>query len=61
MIKYYYSVQNKRDVVQPGRALAWGARSRWFESSHPDQTKEILPKWRDFFCLERSEGFEPAK
>ena len=26
-----------RDVAQPGSVLAWGARGRWFESSHPDQ------------------------
>ncbi len=25
-----------RDVAQPGSALAWGARGRWFESSRPD-------------------------
>ena len=25
-----------RDVAQPGSVLAWGARGRWFESSHPD-------------------------
>ena len=29
--------EDYRSVVQPGRALAWGARSRWFESSHSDQ------------------------
>jgi hypothetical protein len=28
-----------RDVAQPGSVLAWGARGRWFESSHPDQQK----------------------
>ena len=27
-----------RDVAQPGSALAWGARGRWFESSRPDLT-----------------------
>lgn len=26
-----------RDVAQPGSALVWGARGRWFESSRPDQ------------------------
>ena len=26
----------KRDVAQPGSVLAWGARGRWFKSSHPD-------------------------
>lgn len=34
---YYKSTVYFRDVVQPGRALAWGARSRRFESSRPDQ------------------------
>jgi hypothetical protein len=24
-------------VAQPGSALDWGSRGRWFESSHPDQ------------------------
>src|SRR5687768_8526781 len=28
---------NRRDVAQPGSALAWGARGRRFESSRPDQ------------------------
>ncbi len=28
---------NRRDVAQPGRALAWGARGRQFKSAHPDQ------------------------
>src|ERR1700678_2054969 len=27
-----------RDVAQPGRALAWGARGRQFESARPDQS-----------------------
>ena len=25
-----------REVAQPGSALVWGARGRWFESSLPD-------------------------
>lgn len=25
-----------RDVAQSGSVLAWGARGRWFKSSHPD-------------------------
>lgn len=34
-----------RDVAQPGSVLAWGARGRWFESSHPDffNQKSHLP------------------
>lgn len=31
-----------RDVAQPGSALAWGARGRWFESSHPDEGKGLI-------------------
>ena len=31
--------QGIRGVAQPGSALAWGARGRWFESSHPDWTE----------------------
>jgi hypothetical protein len=27
-------------VAQPGSALAWGARGRWFESSPPDQNRQ---------------------
>src|SRR5512146_1690427 len=27
----------RRDVAQPGRALAWGARGRQFKSARPDQ------------------------
>ena len=26
----------RRDVAQPGRALAWGARGRQFKSARPD-------------------------
>ena len=29
---------NRRDVAQPGRALAWGARGRQFKSAHPDHS-----------------------
>ena len=42
-----------RDVAQPGSVLAWGARGRWFESSHPDFFKSKIPftkcKWDLFF------------
>ena len=31
--------RSNRDVAQPGSVLAWGARGRWFESSHPDRRK----------------------
>ena len=30
-----------RDVAQPGRALAWGARGRQFKSARPDHFLEI--------------------
>lgn len=33
---FYYFCRRIRDVAQPGSVLAWGARGRWFESSHPD-------------------------
>ena len=32
-----------RDVAQPGRALAWGARGRQFESARPDHYSLIRP------------------
>src|SRR5581483_300635 len=38
-----WSVVSRRDVAQPGRALAWGARGRQFKSARPDQ-----------FCSSRS-------
>ena len=45
---------SSRDVAQPGSVLAWGARGRWFESSHPDFFKSKIPftkcKW-DFVFL----------
>jgi signal transduction histidine kinase len=36
-----------RDVAQPGRALAWGARGRQFKSARPDQfsLREPYLKW----------------
>ena len=39
----YFEFIYFRDVVQPGRALAWGARCRRFESSRPDQIEKDLP------------------
>ncbi len=30
-----------RNVAQPGRALAWGARGRGFESRHSDQLSPL--------------------
>jgi hypothetical protein len=32
----YICSPHLRVVAQPGSALAWGARGRWFESSPPD-------------------------
>ena len=32
-----------RDVAQPGRALAWGARGRQFKSARPDQKFHCSP------------------
>ena len=33
-----FAAPNVRVVAQPGSALVWGARGRWFESSLPDIT-----------------------
>jgi hypothetical protein len=30
------AAKSSRDVAQPGRALAWGARGRQFKSARPD-------------------------
>src|SRR5262245_41901981 len=45
----------RRDVAQPGRALAWGARGRQFKSARPDQ-QYLCPSFRDLlgtpiFCF----------
>src|SRR5437762_11980452 len=41
----------RRDVAQPGRALAWGARGRQFKSARPDHLLlEILRCTQDFAC-----------
>ena len=37
-ITILYNKELIRDVVQPGRTLALGARGRWFKSSHLDYT-----------------------
>ena len=40
-----------RDVAQPGRALAWGARGRQFKSARPDQFlagRSMLESGNDF-------------
>ena len=51
-----------RDVAQPGSVLAWGARGRWFESSHPDQ-KPFSFAGRFFYAQTPSslEGFGRKK
>lgn len=38
-----------RDVEQPGSLLAWGARGRWFESSHPDKPRKAQYYWAFLF------------
>ena len=48
-----YIERKVRDVVQPGRALAWGARSRRFKSSRPDQLKIPTLTGRYFFIPQR--------
>ena len=42
--------QKDRGVAQLASALAWGARGRKFESSHPDQTKKET-RLRLFFFI----------
>src|ERR1700752_5212464 len=56
----------RRDVAQPGRALAWGARGRQFKSARPDhsnsriatlesasgRTKSVAPLLRKSFATE---------
>ena len=39
-----------RDVAQPGRALAWGARGRQFKSARPDHSNPIKPYVYGFTC-----------
>ena len=45
----------RRDVAQPGRALAWGARGRQFKSAHPDHFLSTL----FFFALFGSPACAP--
>ena len=35
-ITFYFINYTFRDVAQSGSAFVWGARGRWFKSSHPD-------------------------
>ena len=52
LIPLFLQPENVRDVAQPGSALAWGARGRWFESSRPDQRKEIVDR-QSLFSFKR--------
>ncbi len=40
-----------RNVVQPGRTLRSGRRSRRFESSHSDQIKKSQLVWLFFYLI----------
>ena len=42
LIFIFARFKENRDVAQPGSVLAWGARGRWFESSHPDKKRSNL-------------------
>ena len=43
-----FAALTPRVVAQPGSALVWGARGRWFESSPPDESPDVN---QDFiFC-----------
>ena len=53
-----------RGVAQPGSALDWGSRGRWFKSSRPDQfhrkTGEQMDRICSFFAAEtRGEPWRP--
>ena len=39
-------ILSSRDVAQPGRALAWGARGRQFKSARPDHLLLQIPSQR---------------
>ena len=49
-------IAGSRDIAQPGRALALGARCRRFESACPDQKRGL--RKRPLFLLSGL-GFEP--
>ena len=53
---FYYFCVKFRDVAQPGSVLAWGARGRWFESSHPDQ--KLFSEAGRFFYLQIPSSLE---
>ena len=48
-IKPYICIPGKRVVAQPGSALAWGARGRWFESSPPDIAPPLAGLFMTFY------------
>jgi len=51
-IKSYFCPPFVREVAQPGSALAWGARGRWFESSLPDTIfKKAITQMIAFFLF----------
>lgn len=39
-----FRLQKFRRVAQPGSALPWGGRGRWFKSSHADIARAFVPK-----------------
>ena len=46
---YFCSLKKERGVAQLASVLAWGARGRKFESSHPDVLKKSDGFSSDFF------------
>src|SRR5690348_3220713 len=44
---FWQRISYRRDVAQPGRALAWGARGRQFKSARPDHLTQplVFPFW----------------
>ena len=60
LLKYYCKLNFIfRDIAQPGRALALGARCHWFESSCPDQRKKLTLVVSFLFVA--GSGFEPVR
>ena len=47
----------RRDVAQPGRALAWGARGRQFKSARPDQLSRGLQSSSRFNSTSRADAW----
>lgn len=52
---------HQRDVVQVGRTLRWGRRSRRFKSGHPDHADRSLMAERQVVALETEGSLPPGQ